>query len=176
MINLFVNILFFLTTGLVFHYVALVYAMFWIFHVAVLFGKIVFPFHARRFQTRGYFRYIHIAMVIAAIVLPLESVGVILGTGGLTIPRFPPVACFARETDASYFAFVLPISIVGAIGVPLIVIILWTLITKLRKLKTEYEVSEIACTQLDNCCQLKILIFSAIIHVIFSMHLFAPRF
>ena len=45
-------------------------------------------------------------MVIVAIVLPWESVGVILGTGGLT---FPPVACFARATYASCFAFILPI-------------------------------------------------------------------
>ena len=82
-------------------------------------------------------------MLIAAIVFPLESVGVLLGTGGLTISRFPPISCFARETDASYFGFVLPISIMGAAGVSLIVIILWTLITKVGKPKTgQSEVSE----------------------------------
>ena len=116
--------------------------MFWFFHIVILFWRIVFPFHARTYETRGYFRYVHIVMVIAAIVLPLESVGVLLGTGGLTIPRFPPVACFARETDASYFAFVLPISIFSAIGVPLIIIILWTLITKVGNFKAQSEVSE----------------------------------
>ena len=124
-----------------FQYAGLVYHMFWIFHIVILFWRIVFPFHARSYETRGYFRYIHIGMVVAAIVLPLESVSVFLGTGGLTIPRFPPVACFAREPDASYFAFVLPISIISATGVSLLIIILWTLITKVGNMKTQSEVS-----------------------------------
>ena len=81
-------------------------------------------------------------MVIAAIVLPLESVGVLFGTGGLTIPRFPPVACFARDANASYFAFVLPVSIINAIGASLLILILWTLITKVGITKTKSEVSE----------------------------------
>ena len=131
------------SAGLILYYASLVFTMFWVFHIAILFWGVVFPFHARRFETRGYNRYIHIAMVIAAIVLPLESVGVILGTGGLTIPRFPPVSCFARETDASYFAFILPLSIASAIGVLLIVIILWTLITKVGKVQTQVEVSDL---------------------------------
>ena len=108
----------------------------------ILFWGIMFPFHARSYENRGYFRYIHIVMLIAAIVLPLESVGVLLGTGGLTIPRFPPVTCYARETDASYFAFVLPVSVVGAIGVSLIILILWVVISKVGNKKTQSEVSE----------------------------------
>ena len=82
----------------------------------ILFWGIVFPFHARNYENRGYFRYVHIAMVIAAIVLPLESVGVILGTGGLTIPRFPPLLCFAREVDADYYTFVIPVSIISVLA------------------------------------------------------------
>ena len=96
----------------------------------------MFPFHAMHFETRGYFRYIHIAMIIAAIVLPLESVGAILGTGGLTIPRFPPASCFAVETDATFYSYVLPVSIIQSIGVSLITIILWVLI-KVGTLKTQ---------------------------------------
>ena len=64
----------------------------------------MFPFHARKYETRGNFRKIYCRMVIATIVVPFQSVGVILGTGGLTLPRFPPVLCFARETKAAYFA------------------------------------------------------------------------
>ena len=110
--------------------------MFWLFHIVILFWGIMFPFHAKTWENRGYFRYVHIVMLIAAIVLPLESVGVILGTGGLTISRFPTISCFAREPNASYFAFVLPESIMGAAGVSLIVIILWVVITRVGKLKS----------------------------------------
>ena len=96
----------------------------------------MFPFHARHYETKGYFRYIHIAMIIAAIILPWESMGAILGTGGLTVPRFPPVACFAMEADATFYSFVLPISIICALGVSLITIILWVLI-KVGTVKTQ---------------------------------------
>ena len=130
------------TTGLLIQYTGLVYHMFWIFHIVILFWRIVFPFHARTYETRGYFRYVHIVMVIAAIVLPLESVGVLLGTGGLIIPRFPPISCYARETDASFFAFVLPITFISATGVSLLVIILWVISTKVGNMKAQSEVSE----------------------------------
>ena len=126
-----------LTTGLGFQYAGLVYVMFWIFHISILLWGTVFPFRARSYETRGYFRYIHIAMVVAAVVVPLESVGVILGTGGLTIPRFPPVACFARDTDATYFAFVLPVSIMNATGVSMIVIIFRAIIMKAKSKVSE---------------------------------------
>ena len=115
-------------TGLAFYYAVLVSDMFWIFHIVILFWKIVFPFHARSFETRGYFQYIHLAMVIAAIVLPWESLATILGKGGLTIPQFPPIVCLARDTDVTFYSFILPISIINATGVSLIAIILWTLI------------------------------------------------
>ena len=131
------------TAGFVFYYTAIAYTMFWLFHVVILFWGIMFPFHAKTYENRGYFPYIHIMMLIAAIVLPLESVGVILGTGGLTISGFPPRTCFAREPDASYFAFVLPLSVMGAAGVSLIIIILWVVITRVGKLKSgQSEVSE----------------------------------
>ena len=92
---------------------------------------------------RGYFRYIHIVMVIAAInCSAVGGCGCTFGTGGMTIPRFPPVACFARDANASYFAFVLPVSIINAIGASLLILILWTLITKVGNMKTKSEVSE----------------------------------
>ena len=123
--------------------------MFWIFHIVIVFWRIVFPFHARTYETRGYFRYIHIVMVIAAIVLPLGSVGVILGTGGLTMSRFPPLTCYAREPNASYFAFVLPVSIISATGLSLLIIILWVIITKVGNMKSQSEVSE--SVELETC-------------------------
>ena len=128
-------------TGIVFYYAALVLDMFWIFHIVILFWRIVFPLHARHFETRRYFQYIHCVMIIAAIVLPWGSLGTILGTGGLTIPRFPPIVCFAKEPDATFYSFILLISIINATGVSLIAIILWVLITKVRKLTAPSKVS-----------------------------------
>ena len=120
----------FLPPGLAFYYASLTLALFWFFHIVLLFWKIKFPFHAKRFKTKGYFRYVCVIMVIAAVFLPLESLIAILASGGLTIPRFPPVQCFPRNTDAAFYSVVFPISIVFAIAVSLIAIILWVVVTK----------------------------------------------
>ena len=115
-----------------FYYAVLVLDLFWIFHIAILFGKIVFPFHAKRLEARGFFPYIHLNMIIAALVLPWQSLGSSLGKGGLTIPQFPPVVCLARNTDVTFYSFILPISIINATGVSLITIIFWTIIKVVR--------------------------------------------
>ena len=106
----------------------------------MLFWRIRFPFHAKQFESRGHFRYVHVMMVIVAVLLPLESLGAILGSGGVIIPRFPPILCFAKETDVSFFSFVLIVSIVMAMGVSMIAIILWVLIAKLGRLQKNLKV------------------------------------
>ena len=74
-------------------------------------------------------------MVIVAVLLPLESLCTILGTGGLAIPRFTPVFCFARVANVSYYSFILIISIVAAMGVSMIATIVWVLIAKMGRLR-----------------------------------------
>ena len=82
-----------------------------------------------QFEARGYFRYVHVMMVIVAVILPLENLATILLSGGVTIARFPPVICFARNSDMTYYSFVMVISIVMATGVSMIAIIFWILFT-----------------------------------------------
>ena len=79
-------------------------------------------------------------MVCATILLPLENVGAVLGSGGLTIPRFPPSLCFARDADATFYSFILPISIIFAIAVSLIAIILWVVVTKVGSRQSQPKV------------------------------------
>ena len=81
-------------------------------------------------------------MVIVAVLLPLGSLGAILGSGGLAIPRFPPIFCFAKETDVSYFSFILILSIVAAMGISMIATIVWVLIAKLGMLRKKLKVSQ----------------------------------
>ena len=63
--------------------------------------------------------------------------------------RFPPLTCYAREPNASYFAFVLPVSIISATGLSLLIIILWVIITKVGNMKSQSEVSE--SVELETC-------------------------
>ena len=129
-------------SGLAFYCIGLVILMFWINHIIILFWRIKFPFHAKHYESKGYFRYIHAIMIFTVVILPLECLGAILGSGGLTIPRFPPVTCFAKETDATFYAFILPTSVVMATGISLIAIILWVLVTRVGTIRRQQKVSE----------------------------------
>ena len=80
-------------------------------------------------------------MVFIATVLPLASLGAIFGTGGMTIPRFPPIVCLGADTDASFYSSVLPISIISTIGITLIIIMLRILIIEVGTSSTRLTVS-----------------------------------
>ena len=81
-------------------------------------------------------------MVIAAVVLPVGSLGGILGSGGVTIPRSPTVICFARDSDAVYYSFILVISIIIGTGVSLIAIILRVIAIEFGCLKKKPKVKK----------------------------------
>ena len=81
-------------------------------------------------------------MVIVAVLLPLESLGAILGSGGLAIPRFPPILCFAKVADVSCFSFIMILSIVAAMGISMIATIVWVLVAKLGRLRKNSKVSQ----------------------------------
>ena len=77
---------------------------------------------------------------MVAMVLPWTTVGIALGTDGYVISRFPTILCFARNVNVTFYAFVLPLSIILATGMTLIVIIFWVLIG-LVQIHNESEVS-----------------------------------
>ena len=130
-----------LHTGQMVYYTLLVIAAFLICHIVIIFWGIVFPFHAKSFERRGYFRYIHIIMVVIAITLPWASLGTFFGTGGMTIAQFPPFLCAAKNSDANFYALILPECIINATGISLITIILSIIITKGRNSKLRSKVS-----------------------------------
>ena len=128
--------------GLLFSYGTLVQALFWFFHIIILFWGIKFPFHAKRFETRGYLKYVHIAMVVLAIFLPCGYIAAVAATGGATIARFPPLFCFARNVDAYFYSLVVPICIIDGAATSLLLVILWSLITTLWTQKRKAKVSK----------------------------------
>ena len=44
-----------------------------------------FPFHAKHFNSEGYFRYIHVAIIAFTLLISILPVGVVFGTGGYVI-------------------------------------------------------------------------------------------
>ncbi len=113
-------------TGMVFYYVLLQLALWWIFHVVVLFWKIRFPFHARRFESARRFKYIHIACVALGLLVPWIPIIAVFAKGGFTMTTFPQLLCTGREADPTFYALVLPVIILLQIGVTLLIILFWT--------------------------------------------------
>ena len=113
--------------GIVFNY-ALMQSTFWVlFHVAALFWGIAFPFHYRQFKDNGYLKYIHVATVAVAILLPLVSALAPLKDGYVPA-RFPPIVCTAANTDYTFYTLVFPISILLAISTCLLIITFWIIL------------------------------------------------
>ena len=69
-------------------------------------------------------------MVVVGLVLPTLPVIVTFTTGdpsGFGMTRFPPILCTGLQTDSTFYSLVLPINILMIIGIPLLIIIFWTI-------------------------------------------------
>lgn len=117
----------------------------WLFHIIAVFWTIQFPMHAKSFETKGYTRYVHYGMLALTFILPLITIIIIAGTGGCRPSRVPAIICLAQETDVTFYAFVLPLSIVAAVGMSLVVVMFWILyhitrdLSDIRKKKHEQK-------------------------------------
>ena len=81
-----------------------------IIHVLALFWGIRFPFQAQSFGVSGRNRYLHIAAILLGLIFPCVPIGIILGTGGFEISRFPPIICAVASRDALFYSTLLPIA------------------------------------------------------------------
>ena len=93
-----------------------------------IFWTVVFPLHAQRLGNNGYFKYVHLGVVIVALTVPWITVAIVLGTDGYVISRFPTILCFPKNVNVAFYAFTLPLIILSATGVTLMVIIFRVLI------------------------------------------------
>lgn len=106
--------------GAVFYYAVLQQVCIWFFHVVVIFWGIAFPFSSRRLKKKGYQKVLHLSIVLISFVFPVIPLAVGFATGGYTIPRFPPTTCLAANLDATFYSFILPITVIMAAGISLV--------------------------------------------------------
>lgn len=79
-------------------------------NAAIIFWALVFPFHYRKLIVTGRTRYVHIAVVITALFLPLPFALVHLKDGFIGAAN-PVNACVGRNSNFNYYFFTLPQSI-----------------------------------------------------------------
>ena len=102
----------------------------WCFHVITMFWGVYWPIQASMAQLSPKRIVLHIIAVCVALVLPAIPVCIIhfVAPGGFTITRFPPILCAAKSATFNYYTFMLPLSIIIAIGLTLLVLIFWKLL------------------------------------------------
>ncbi len=138
------------STGIVFQYTLLQTSIWWLFHTTSLLWKIRFPFHARSFEaSRHKIRHIHIACIVAAVVLPLVPViatmvdfGVKVETDdrlmsvnatflksglGYNTIRFPPVLCGGVNSNVVYYTAIFPINVIVIVGLSELIFLFWVI-------------------------------------------------
>ena len=138
--------------GMVQTYFSLLQVIFFVYHVTAIYWTIKFPLTARHIQTNKNFRYFHIGIVLAALLVCWIPVIVALGTSGYTIPRFPPLMCVARDPNATFYGLILPKCILLAFGIALIVLTLQILI------KLIHEMGVLRMTAAEVCFSMLLLL------------------
>ena len=119
------------STAFAFIYLFLVLAIFISFHILSVFWAVVFPFHASSFKTKGYLKYVHLTMLLLALILPWGAVTVVFAKGSYR--RFPPITCYPRPNSVNLYGLTWPICIMLAVDLSLIAIVFWILIRLLQK-------------------------------------------
>ena len=106
--------------------------MWWLCHIVLLFWKLRFPFHAKLFESKHRFRYIHITMVVIGILLPLLPVVVAFTAGdpslrGFRTILYPPFRCDNLQPVPLSYSLLLPLNLILVAGIVLLIVIFWVI-------------------------------------------------
>ncbi len=85
MISLYILLL---LTAIMFIYTPLLLAMFICFHILSVSWAVLFPFHARSYKLKGYHKYVHLTMLLLALILPWSAIIVAFDRGVFLHARF----------------------------------------------------------------------------------------
>jgi hypothetical protein len=125
---------------MILYYCMLQLNLWWVFHVTILFWKILFPFHSMRYVKKMY--QIHIVCVLVGIIFPLLPVLATIthsqivdyaATEGLPsglgfgLATFPPVLCYALNKDVVFYSFILPVTLLMFWGITVLLVIIWAI-------------------------------------------------
>ena len=123
---LLLSLLHYIFVGAATTYIPVQDLIFLCFHLGlVLFGA-YFPFYARKFNTRGRTKYIHITAVASAMMLPALTVGIQFAMGGYR-RTMVPIFCLADTGSAFVFAIV-PGCLLSAVFLTLVMILLFKIV------------------------------------------------
>ena len=138
----------FFFTGILFSYLLFQSALWWFFHMCMLFWKVLFPFHSQTYTASGKVKYTHavcfamgLLLPMALVVATLSEFGVesrrkaengtsaldlfISGGLGYSTTSFPTILCTPSDEDVVFYSLLLPLAIIQAVGSTGLIITLW---------------------------------------------------
>ena len=118
-----------------FIYIPLLLSMFICFHILSVFWAVMFPFHSQSYKRKGYHKYVHLTMLLLALILPWSVMIAAFVEGSYN--RFTPITCYPTTGNIITYGVIWPSSIALAISVSLTAIILWVVIQLVRKKRRE---------------------------------------
>ena len=154
----------FFSAGMILFYVLLQLGLWWLFHIAILFWKVVFPFHARSYSEVK-LRFIHVTCVAFGLLLPLcpiiatmadfaedirkqpenSPLRLMFLSGGLGFrsTRFPALLCTGTNPDVVFYTLVLAGDLILAIGCTMLLVMFWS-VHRIKNKTSDTQVCQIS--------------------------------
>lgn len=126
---------------MVFYYAYWQLSICWIAHIASMFWAVWFPFHALRFETTDRYKYIHLTVVLLALILPGIPAGIHFATDGFEFGRYPSITCIGRNSRINFYVIILPAALANAVALSLLIPIFW-IVYKVNNDRAYYSNSE----------------------------------
>lgn len=109
--------------GVALQYIMLNMALWWIFHVSIIFWSIMFPIHHRTYSRHK--KLIHISLVIAGLLIPIPGTIAGLAKDGYGPNKFPPLLCSTKDSNIMYYSVLFPTNVIVVAGLTMIMTMLW---------------------------------------------------
>lgn len=114
------------SAGVVFSYTLEQICVWTTLHALFLYWGIAFPFSYRHLRISGKLRTAHIICVLLGLIIPLSAALIPLIDGHI-VTVHPTLACGVRNTDITFYTFILPLSILLAGTTCLLALMFWTI-------------------------------------------------
>ena len=93
------------------------------FQLGTLLFTAYFPFRAREFESKGRYKYLHLAAILCCILFPIFLVGIQFGLGGYS-RTMVPIFCLANPGSA-FVLGIIPSCVINALFLMLVMIMLF---------------------------------------------------
>ena len=101
------------------------------FHIFFMYLGAAFPFKKKYIESSGYFKYIHLIVILLSLLVPVGPVLSAEFVGGFGINSSPPSLCVPRNSLSAFVALVLPVSLSLGIAMSLLLLLIYK-VTKVR--------------------------------------------